>query len=622
MKPNSILKSIFGILSFCSVLNVFAQPGNYPKNINQYVWNLSPVYKNEQAWQEERNSIVAGIRKMDNLKNATVKNAIELANIMDAVSELRAKAAKLVIYSVLVSETDNQSAEATSKYNTANSLEAQVEAAVSFLRKKIMDIGSSKINLWLAQEPRLKRHRQRINRILLESPHTVSSSEQSIVESFSALPRTYGDLHDRLTQSEIGWPQIISSTGDSVTANLNTVIDMRRTGEAGSKIKVEKAFLEHLNNWQNIFGLLYTNRINCDLILAKQKKFNDGIDAIWQLRDGVQPEAYKKMISFMRNNTETLKRYARVRIKVLGLKENTYSNFTSGMPANKTKISIDSAITISVASLGIIGSEYSSLLKNYLSKPDWMHLPPTENKNPTYGIFPAVGGIPSYFMQTYRGSYTNVRNFTGAMALVVTFNNIPTENKPDTRDDPGIYSNAIIYAGRILFDEYIFQRKASPQERTSQLLSSLEMLWRFYQTGIIMELDLMVQDKLKKNQIPSGEEISKMYYELLQKYYGGTNGLLIEPYFQNDWITEPVTFSTYEHQFWCPAIAAGCMLSEKIVAGDAKAKDCMYKFLGRGDVDLSYQLFMKAGIDLNSNEPYQAVIDKMNALINELNKLL
>ena len=113
-----------------------------------------------------------------------------------------------------------------------------------------------------------------------------------------------------------------------------------------------------------------------------------------------------------------------------------------------------------------------------------------------------------------------------------------------------------------------------------------------------------------------------MYLDLLRQYYGPADRLAIGENCSAEWMVESVPFVSYEHQFWPPAMAAACLLVEKLQDGDPVARKAMDEALGRGDLDLSYQLLKPVGIDLATAEPYQAAIRRMNFLLDELATLL
>ncbi len=76
-------------------------------DVSKYVWDLSPLYENEIAWKDAKKEIEDKIKTIGDLKGILNNNAQSLADVMDAVYDLRAKAARMAIYGILLHEVDN-----------------------------------------------------------------------------------------------------------------------------------------------------------------------------------------------------------------------------------------------------------------------------------------------------------------------------------------------------------------------------------------------------------------------------------------------------------------------------------------------------------------------------------
>ena len=613
-----------GIILVCASLmsTAFAQPA--PDNdVARYVWDLSSLYANDAAWEAERATVLRRLETISSLKGTLGRNARSFADALDEIADLRSRAAKMAIYGVLLVEVNNRSETARTRSDVGARLESQVESAISFVGEEIRTIGQDRIRHWSRVEPRLERHRRRINRILRESPHTLAPDAQAVVASMSRWPHVSADGFWALHESDLGWPTIKRQDGQEVTVTLsNYYLGLRRSRNADERAAAVKAYLSRLRTLQDVFGLLYTRRIEADLAIARHRKFNDGIDAIWFLREGMPPGSHRIMVNVARSNLNTLRRYTDVRSRALGLDRYSYADLNTP-PVIDRRISVAEAMENAAFALAPLGKEYQDRLRERLSK-SWMHLPPLPEKRFTFGIFPPVGGANPYFIMTYNGTYNNSRSFAGAAALMMAFADIPPDRVPDTRDDPGIYSNGVIYAGNILHDDYIRAQATSGSQRIAYLVSALDSLKRnYFDWTLISELDAKVQDLIMKGDTPTGARISEIYLDLVRQYYerDGATGFVPE-IFGAEWMIESVPFLSYEHQFWPPAMAAACLLVEKLRAGEDGARRGMHEVLGRGGLDLTHQLLQPAGVDLATPVPYQAVIRRMNSLMDELEKLL
>ena len=104
----------------------------------RYIWDLSPLYSNQAAWESERSYILQRVQTIGQLRGSGKQSASALADELDAIADLRTRAAKMSIYGDLVNSVDS-SPLAQTQYDVGTALQTAAEAAVSFPRGHIDD---------------------------------------------------------------------------------------------------------------------------------------------------------------------------------------------------------------------------------------------------------------------------------------------------------------------------------------------------------------------------------------------------------------------------------------------------------------------------------------------------
>jgi len=188
--------------------------------VDRYVWDLSPAYRDRAAWDAERDYILRRITTIGQVRGTGKLSAKALADELDAVADLRTRGARLALYGEAVSSVDS-SETASMQYDVGAALRAQAEAAVAFLPQDVLFIGKTQVMEWLRNEPRLARHRVRLVRIFLEAPHTLSTDQEATVASMVRWPRGSVDLWRSLNHADLGWPTLKNADGKDVTVTLN-----------------------------------------------------------------------------------------------------------------------------------------------------------------------------------------------------------------------------------------------------------------------------------------------------------------------------------------------------------------------------------------------------------------
>jgi oligoendopeptidase F len=469
----------------------------------------------------------------------------------------------------------------------------------------------------------LQKHRRRINRILREAPYTLPGQAQAVVESMARWPRMAAEVRSSLTDANLGWPTVVTSTGDSLTADFSGHSRLRRLPNAGDRAAVSRAFYGRLKDFENTFGLLLTGRIEADLTIARHRKFESGIDAIWYLRDGMPLGSAETLVNVTRQNLATLQRYIRIRGKALGLESVTDADISAPPPVQLPALELADAMRLATESTKPLGSHFQDAVQYALAQP-WMSLASAPEKNATYAVWPSISDAPPYFIISYQPRYAAARAFVGGATLMTAFASAMPDNTPDTRDDPGIYSNAMIYIGDMVTDDYMIANAQNRDERIAYYLAATDLLYRqYFRWALVCDLDRQLEHLIANGHIPSGARISNLFLDLSREYYGSDQGIVtIDSLYGTEWMTYAVPFLSYEHEFWPPAMAAACVVLDRIDSGDITVRDKFYRVLGRGDLDLTYSLFADMGIELASEAPYLAVLHRMNDLLDGLEATL
>jgi oligoendopeptidase F len=606
-----------GILLLISMLFVQTLPAQQVNvtdpDIDRYVWDLSSLYPDQSAWEAERTTILEKIKTIVRLQGSLGRSAKSLADGLDQVSDLRARGSKMAIYGILVSSVDTRSEKAQNQYDVGTTLDAQVEAAVSFVPSELAAIGEQRLTQWLSEEPRLDRHRLRINRILWEAPHTLPAEEQSLVASMARWPQVSEDVFWALHDSDLNWPTQRNAAGKDVAFN---VYSYRSPGQQQERA----AFLSRLGSLENAFGLLYTRRIEADLTIARHRKFQDGIDAYWFLRDGMPEGTHRLMVEVARANLAIAHRYFILRDRALGVNGASYADLYTPPTGINRSFLIAEAMNTAISASAPLGPQYQERLRERFDA-HWMHLPTWPNKRVTAEIYPPVGGAHPYLIMGYSPTYAKSRAFAGVVTLMMSDAEIPGNRIPDTRDDPATYQNCVIYIGEILHDDYLRSTASNRQERIAFLVNSLDLLWnQYFRWTLVAELDARIQELIIQGKAPSGAQISKMYLDLLREYAGP--GVAVDDAFAAEWMTFSIPFESYEHQFWPPAMAAAASIMEGVRTGKINAITAVTGIFGRGDSDRSYLMLKNVGVDLRAKGPYEAVIRRMKSHLDELENLL
>jgi oligoendopeptidase F len=176
----------------------------------------------------------------------------------------------------------------------------------------------------------------------------------------------------------------------------------------------------------------------------------------------------------------------------------------------------------------------------------------------------------------------------------------------------------------LILRDYMSSNAETIDEQLYYLGQGLEkMRGTFFRQTMFAEFELALYEAAERGEALSGERISTIYGDILKRYHGHDDGVvIIDDLYTNEWMFIPHFYlNMYVFQY-ATSQTAGTALYDKIVKeGEAGIEN--YKDLLRaGGSDYPYLLLVDAGVDLATPEPYQAIIAKMNAIMDEMEALL
>jgi oligoendopeptidase F len=600
------------------VLLVLAAPA---VTAEEWRWDLGGLFADADAWERERAALVADLPKLASLRGAASQPG-GLRRVLDAMSDSRARASRLAVYGMLAEEADMASPVTQRQYDVGTGLETTVEAAIEPLEQEVHALGAAGLQEALRADPGLEqRHGRRLRRMLREKPYVLGAEAQAVLEAAGRWTRLPTDVWYELQEADLGWPEARAADGTPVKLDRTGFLRLRRSPLAADRAAAE-GHLRKLEALQEPFGLLYTRRIEADLVLAQQRGFASGIDALWFLRDGLPGEAVGVLRDVAREGRPVLHRYLRARARLSGSGKASYPDLYAPPPGLPSGPPIDAAVEAAVTALAPLGDDFVAAARRHTTSRT-LDLLPRPGKRATFGVFPPVGGAPPYTIFSYDGTYAGARTLAGALVIGTAFAGVPKDRGPDTRDDPPSWGNGIIYVGELLHDDQRARRERDPKVRAAILMSQLDRIRaQFFDWALWVEMDAEVERRIRDGRTPTGADLSALYLQLLRETYGQGTVAHVPEAWRTAWITAPVPFLSYEHHFWPTAMAGACAVLDRLAAGDTAARRAVTAALGRGEMDLSGALFATGGVDLASPAPYRAVLRRMERLLDELEPLL
>ena len=138
------------------------------------------------------------------------------------------------------------------------------------------------------------------------------------------------------------------------------------------------------------------------------------------------------------------------------------------------------------------------------------------------------------------------------------------------------------------------------------------------------EFELRMHEMAEKEQPITGDALAKLYWTSRKRYYGDdrTASPSSTTTSRNEWSYIPHFYRDFYVFQYATSFTAAEALSSKVLSGDKAATDRYLRFISSGGSKYPIDLLKDAGVDMTTDEPLDLTIKKMNAVMDEMEKLL
>jgi oligoendopeptidase F len=160
--------------------------------------------------------------------------------------------------------------------------------------------------------------------------------------------------------------------------------------------------------------------------------------------------------------------------------------------------------------------------------------------------------------------------------------------------------------------------------RLSLLMNYLEgiRLTVFRQTQFA-EFELKIHEMAESGEPLTGDAMTKLYGDILNKYYGRDKGICqIDGLYNIEWAYIPHFYYNFYVYQYSTSFTASTALSEKVLSGEKGEVQKYISFISSGGSDYPIALLKKAGVDMTTREPFDKTMTVMNRTMDEIEAIL
>lgn len=587
------------------------------------VWNLGDLYADAAAWQRDYDVATREVEALAVWKGRIGGSARHLADASDAVSAAEKRVARLYVYAQLVADQDTRVAANLERLKQADRIYAGVGEAIAWMRPELLAAGSRRIESFIAKEPRLRVHAVRLREVLRAAPHTLDATGERILSAAKLPLAGAGSIYTQLSASDIPWPSL-TIAGKPERIDNQGYMRFRQDPDRAVREQVFQTFFGAWKQYESALGQVLATQVQGQVFDARMRGFGSAREAAL-FSDALPVAVYDRLIEQAHAGLPVLHRYLRLRAQGLGVKDLAYHDIYPEIVTlpSQSRFDLERSRAITRAALAPFGPKYLAALEKGFAG-NWMHALPGPGKRPGAYVFGVAYDVHPYVFLNHQDDFDSLSTFAHEWGHAVHSVLANAAQPWETAQYSTSVAEMASTINSILLLRHVQQTAGSDAERLYFLAQELEVYRQtFFRQAMFGEFEARIHALVEAGESLTGERLTREYGQLLRLYHGADAGVMaIDPRYALEWAYIPHFYRNFYVFQYASSITASAAFAERLLGAEAaQARDAVVSMLESGGAEHPHALFVAAGVDLSTAAPYAALFARMNALMDEMERL-
>jgi oligoendopeptidase F len=599
------------------------QPGTLPAREDipaRYTWDLASICPDWNSWSETYAKLEAAITAFTQFRGTLASGPDALLAAFAAMDDMGALSYRVWYYASLYYDQDQRSNEINARRQQVQILFARQQQASSWFNPELLAMSLQTIRGWMEGNAALAVYRFAVESLFHEQEHVLDERGERLLSYSGRFNSVPYDSYSALTTADMKFPAITLSTGERVTLTYGQYRALLETNRRqDDRAAAYRAFHEAYADSQNTYASLYNGVLQRDWFHARARGYASTLDAALH-GNNIPTSVVENLITVAKQNVEPLRRYHRLRRRVLGVERYQLFDIFVPLVEHDVTYSYDDVGAWIVDSVAALGREYQSRVREAF---DGRWIDVFENAGKRSGAYSApVYGAHPYMLLNYNETLDAV--FTLAHEMGHSMHTLLSHQA-----QPFVYAGYTIFVAEVpstlseaLFLDYMLERADSREQRAVLLQHAIDSIAStFYTQVMFADFELQAHRLVEQDQPVTADVLNGIYAGLLRDYYGDV--IDDEAISHVTWARIPHFFSTpyYVYQYATCFATTARLMQDLRSADRARSDEAVERYLSllkAGGSDYPMTLLARAGVDLSRPDTVRAVGDELAMLVGRL----
>jgi oligoendopeptidase F len=591
---------------------------------DEFKWNLSDIFPDWEAWEAglgELEGLMERYRKFEGTLAEGPDRILAASLLSDQLGQLLYKVYQ---YPSLMRTEDTRDNDVQARLERVRIVMARFRQATAWYQPELLRIPEETMRGWLDATPDLEPYRFGIEESYRRQQHVLDERGERLLAYSSSFNSTPATTYSMMADADVDFPTVTLSTGEEVVAshaNFMQGLFSRRNQEDR-----ETLFRGHFSVYDafpNAYGSIYNGILQRDWYLAQARRYDSCLEADLD-EDNIPLSVYEGLISTAKTGAGPLQRYHRLRRRTLGLER--YRYFDAYLPLVEVEWTLPygEVRPLIVESVAVFGDDYQATVDRAFTD-GWIDV--YENEGKRSGAFSAgVYGVHPYMLLNYADTMNDA--FTVAHEMGHTMHTVLSQSaQPFATSSYSIFvAEVASMTNEDFFLDLLLERETDPTRRVALLQHAIDDIAAgFYRQAMFADFELQAHREVEAGRPITAEVLQRLYLAILGEFFGSS--LDDQEWYRNTWARIPHFYGSpfYVFQYATSKAAASLVHKRMTGGGTDERKSTVSRYLEllrAGGSDHPIALLQRAGLDFDTPEPVDALVETMDRLVGDLEREL
>lgn len=576
-------------------------------------WDLSLIYKTKEEYLGDRKRAESLGKEIEGMKG-TLNSPENISKAIDKYQELVETMTLLINYSDLASSVDYYDSEAQNNASYDRMLMSRINGMTAFLDVEIAENDVATIEKSAVIN---ERNRGYLEEIIRKKPHTLSEKEEKLMSKLAPVMDTPYQVYNMTKLADMVFPSFEVEGKEYPMGYALFEDDYQYEKNTEVRRKAFEVFSNEIKKYENTTASVYNAQCQKEKIESEIRGYDSVFDFLL-FPQNVTREMYDRQIDTIMNELSPhMRRYARLKKKVLGLEEMTYPDLLVPLDSDYSpSVTWKECEEYAAEGLSIMGEDYVKMVHEAFGK-RWFDYARNQGKS-TGGFCASPYGKGSFILLSWNGRMSDVFTAVHELGHAGHFKAANSNQSILDTDVSSYFVEAPSTINELLLAHHLL-KKSDDRRFKGWVLDNI-INNTYYHNFVTHLLEAAYQREVyklvDKGESVQAETLNSIYRGVLEKFWG--DDVVLTEGSEHTWMRQPHYYMGLYSYTYSAGLTVATEVVKRIESEGEKAVEDWKKVLKAGSTLSPLKLAQLGGVDISTSKPLVSTIETIGGYITEL----